>query len=174
MKKTLSVVLAAMLFLGCTVVAMADELIIQVPLSVSISEMFGFLLDKYSHDFGSVAAGAGAQTTIGIFCRSNHGVRWYMALNADPFENAGGQTIPSNPGFKMGVWSWSSDPSEIAKGDILYTDKPVPALETDFYRSTVAEGMDPMVPLTLGLYLLIPINQPAGYYTTDLFLTMHE
>ncbi|MBL7071625.1 MAG: hypothetical protein ISS26_05600 [Candidatus Omnitrophica bacterium] len=174
MKKALSMMLAVAVVFGFSVAAYAADFTVNVPLSVAISEMFGFTLDKYSHDFGLVNAGAGAETNIGIFCRSNHGVVWYMAIYADEFENAAGDTIDSNPNFWMAAWTYADPASEEADGTFVLDDDPVPTVESDFYQSTIAEGSDAFIPLTLGLYLSVPMSQPSGYYTTNLVLTMHE
>lgn len=171
MKRTLSVILTVMVLLGYSVAAMAAEMSATVPLSLSISADFGFILDKYSYAFD--AATGNLQTTIGIFCRSNNGKVWYMALNANPFAS-GANTLPSDPNFKCAAWS-NAD-AEQAKGSFgaYSTAQVVPTVQTNFYTSLLTEGSDPFVPMVLGLYLTIPDGQPVGLYETSLVLTMHE
>lgn len=173
MKKILSVTLAAIALLGYSVAAMADSVSTTVPLSLSISGQFGFVLDKYSYSFD--VGTSNLQTTIGIFCRSNHGAIWYMALNANPFSN-GTDVLPSDPNFKCAAWSNADD--QQAQGEFGSFDdeggQVVPAAQTDFYTSTSAEGSDNFVPLVLGLYVTVPESQALGLYQTNLILTMHE
>lgn len=171
MKKMLVITIAVGLMLvGYSVTASASSVNTTVPLSLTVAEGFGFTLDKYSYDFGSILPGAGAETTIGIFCRSNHSKVWHMAMNANAFAS-GANTIPSNPGFKFA--GWSNDGPEKAQGTFAAAG-PVPAAQTDLYTSTLAEGADPFVPLAMGLYINAPAGQAAGYYTTNLVLTMYD
>jgi len=170
----------AVLFLGViavlafSTVAMAESVDATVPLTLSIPSQFGFTLDKYAHDFGTVNTGAGAEVTIGIFCRSNHGLVWHMGIEAAEFTNGTSDTIPSDPGFLMAAWTWAEDEADEAQGVFCY-EGPVPSTSMyDFYDSTLAEGGDPFVPMTLGLYVNVPSAQPSGLYSTDLILTMHE
>lgn len=171
MKKAVVMMIAvAMVFVAAA--ARADSVSLTVPLIVTVPAQFGFILDKYSHDFGTVQTGAGAQTTFGIFCRSNHGIVWYMGIQAPQFENESGDILPSDPGFVMAAWS-NADPEQ-AQGTFLYIG-PVPySMMYDFYESTIEEGGDPFVPMTLGLWIAIPSTQPSGLYSTDMVLTMHE
>ncbi len=87
MKKTLIAIFAIALVIGFSTIAKADSFDQSVPLSVTIPAQFGFTLTAYSHDFGTVNIGEGAETTISIFCRSNHGLAWKLALNADEFSS---------------------------------------------------------------------------------------
>lgn len=173
MKKLLSVILVAMVLLGYSVAAMAASVSSTVPLSLSITGQFGFTLDKYSYAFD--AATSNLQTSIGIFCRSNNGKVWKMALNANEF-TSGANTLPSNPNFKCAAWSNAG--TEQAKGSFgdfgAEGGKVVPATQTDFYTSLPAEGSDPFVPLVLGLYVTVPGGQASGMYQTNLILTMYE
>ncbi len=171
MKKILLIIVAmAIVVAGYSVTAKAAPMNITVPLSITVAEGFGFTLDKYAYNFGTVDSGKGAETTIGIACQSNHGKLWHMALNASPF-TSGSNTIASDPGFKFA--GWSNDGAEKAKGTFAASG-PVPATQTDLYTSTVAEGADPLVPLSLGLYVTVPAGQASGYYTTNLILTMYD
>lgn len=173
MKKTLVIMFVAAVLFGYAAAAMAGTVSTTVPLSLTISGQFGFTLDKYSYAFDS--ATGNLQTTIGIFCRSNHTVVWYMALNANPFSNST-NTLPSNPNFKCSAWS-NAD-AEQAKGNFgIYDDvggQVVPAAQDNFYTSTPLEGSDNFVPLVLGLYVTVPTGQASGLYETNLVLTMHE
>lgn len=175
MKKIVILVAVAAMLVGYSAIATADSTNTTVPLSFTIPAAFGFTLDKYSHDFGTIPAGGGQQTTVGIFCRSNHGVVWKMALKADPFSN-GAVTMPSDPGFKFAPWS--NEGAEKAQGTFVPapggSGAVVPATQTDFYTSTLAEGSDPFVPMVLGLYITVPTAQASGLYTTNLILTMYE
>lgn len=173
MKKIMIAVLAAAVVLGYAVIAKADSVNATVPLTFTVQEQFGFTLDKYSHDFGQIQTGAGAETTIGIFCRSNHGRVWYMGLKAEPFANGSGDVLASDPGFIAAPWGTpAGDPGE-TQGTFLYTG-PVPPTSYDFYRSTIGEGGDPFTAMTLGLYVTVPSAQASGLYSTDLILTMHD
>lgn len=174
MKNTLSVILAVMVLLGYSVAAEADSVDQTVPLSLAVPAAFGFTLEKYSHDFGTVPTGQGTMTTIGIYCRSNHGRPWNMALNADPFSN-GTDIIPSDPGFKWGAWTDTTDPIGGGQGKFPYPDGGVvPTSPTVFYESTMDEGSDDFTALTLGLWVLVPAGQPSGLYETNLILTMTD
>ena len=175
MKRTLLVVSAVMVLLGYSVVAMAASVSTNVSLSLAIAGDFGFILDKYSYNFDT--ATVNLQTTVGIFCRSNNGKVWYMDLSANPFTLTGGvETIPNNPNFTCAAWSNPDD--EQAQGSFgdygIEGGQPVPTNPDTFYTSHADEGSDPMVPLSLGLYLTIPDGQTVGLYETDLILTMHE
>ena len=62
MKKILAVAMVAtMLIAGYSISAKADSTSATVPLSFSVPAAFGFTLDTYSHDFGTVNAGAGGR-----------------------------------------------------------------------------------------------------------------
>jgi len=183
MKKVLVITLiAAVMLVGLSVAAKADSMNATVPLTVTIPAQFGFQLTKYAHDFGSVDTGSGGETTIGIFCRSNHGLVWKLQAQAAEFENGNGDILPSDPNFVMASWTDADDPltplvdegAEAAQGTGFYAG-PVPStMAYDFYESTVAEGGDPFVPITVGLYLNIPNAQASGLYSTDLIITMYE
>lgn len=171
MKKIVLIIVAmAIVLAGYSVTAKAASVNTTVPLSITIAEGFGFTLDKYSHNFGAVNPGKGAETTIGISCQSNHAKQWRMALNASPFAS-GSNTIASDPGFKFA--GWSNEGTEQAKGTFAVAG-PVPATQADLYTSTVGEGADPYVPILLGLYITVPAGQAAGYYTTNLIMTMYD
>ena len=186
MKKLL---LVAILLMGFAVTAIAAETSSTIPLQLVIPAQFGFTLTDYSWDFGTIAPPGGAQTGIGIFCRSNHGVPWKLKGGADPFENASGDIIPStDPGFVMAAWGAGEfivDPiTELpttepdpgwAQGTFPYSG-PVPdtTLLFDFYESTIGEGNDPFTALTLGLYVWVTDGQASGLYTTDFIITMYE
>ena len=97
-----------------------------------------------------------------------------MGIQAENFTNTTADILPNDPYFTMAAWTYADPASEEAQGTFLY-DGAIPSSSMyDFYQSTLAEGGDPFVPLTLGLYVTVPSAQPAGYYTTDLILTMHE
>ena len=176
MKKTLIVILGVLVVLGCTTMVKAETFAQSVPLTLTIPAEFGFTLSKYSHDFGTVRTGEGAETTIGIFCGSNHGIAWKLALNADEFTN-GVDTIPEGDAFVYAAWGDTS--GEFAyegtfPGEPFDPAPAVPTTLTDFYLSSVSEGGKSFVPITLGLYLSIPGAQESGYYTTDLVITMYD
>lgn len=175
MKKILIAVLAVTAVLGYSVMAKADSVNSTVPLTFTVQEAFGFTLDKYSYDFGTIKTGEGAETTIGIFCRSNHGRVWNLGIQAPEFVNGSGDTLPSDPGFKMAAWTAvAGDPGQ-ALGTFKWNDKPVPSTTMlDFYESTVAEGGDPFTALTLGLYITLPSALPSGLYSTNMVITMHD
>ena len=173
MKKAV-LILGIIVICAYSTVAMAESVDAIVPLQLTIPSQFGFTLDKYAHDFGTVNTGSGAEVTIGIFCRSNHGLVWHMGVQADPFTSTTNDIMPSDPGFKMAAWSWAEDPDDSAQGTFKY-EGPIPStIMYDFYDSTEAEGGDPFVPMTLGLYVNVPSAQASGLYTTDLIITMHE
>lgn len=174
MKKILVIALAVAAVLGYAVAAKADSVNSTVPLTFTVQEAFGFTLDKYSYDFGQIKTGEGAEATIAIFCRSNHGRAWYMGIQAPEFSNGSGSTLPSDPGFIMAAWGApAGDPGE-ALGTFLYTGAVPSTTMYDFYESTLAEGGDPFTALTLGLYITLPTALPAGLYSTNMVLTMHD
>jgi hypothetical protein len=176
MKKIMIVAIVVVAMLGCVVTAKADSVGTAVPLSFSVPATFGFTLSKYSYDFGTVRNGSGGETTIGMFCGSNHSVVWKLAISANLF-TSGADTLP-NSAFMFAAWS-NAD-AEQAKGTFITfptppaAGMPVPLTPTLFYTSTLAEGADSFVPITLGLYLSIPAAQASGFYTTNLALTMYE
>jgi len=176
MKKILIVMAAIAILVGYSAVATADSTSTTVPLSFTVPAAFGFTLEKYSHDFGTVPPAGGAQTTTGIFCRSNHCVVWKLAVSANAFAS-GANTLPSS-GFTFAAWS-NAD-AEQAKGTFIsfpvppLPGMPVPSAQTTFYTSTLAEGSDPFVPVVLGLYISVPASQASGLYSTSLVLTMFE
>ena len=144
MKKMIVVLLAVTtIVLGYTTMVKADSFSQAVPLSLTILEEFGFTLTTYSHDFGTVRTGEGAETTIGIFCFSNHGLAWNLALNADEFSN-GVTTIPEGDAFVYAAWGDTA-------GDFVYEGTfpgapfdpapPVPSTPTVFYNSSVADNL---------------------------------
>ncbi|MDD5680347.1 MAG: hypothetical protein PHI59_03805 [Candidatus Omnitrophica bacterium] len=175
MKKMLMIITAIAVLVGYSAVVKAEDVSSTVPLSFTVPAAFGFTLDKYSHNFGTVNAGSGAETTLSISCRSNHGKVWKLSLKADPF-TSGATTMASDPAFKFAPWSNAGD--EQAKGTFVPapggSGAVVPAVATDFYTSTLGEGSDPYIPLVLGLYLTVPTTQASGLYNTNLVLTMYE
>lgn len=176
MRKMLTVMVAIAMFAGYSAVATADSTNTTVPLSFSVPAAFGFTLEKYSHDFGTIPPAGGGQTTTGIFCRSNHGAIWKLAINANAF-TGGANTLPSN-GFTFAAWS--NTDAQQAQGTFISfpvppaPGMPVPSTQTTFYTSTLAEGSDPFVPVVLGLYVSVPASQASGLYSTNLVLTMFE
>ncbi len=176
MKKILIIMVAIAILVGYSAIAKADSTNTTVPLSFTVPAAFGFTLEKYSYDFGTIPPAGGGQTTTGIFCRSNHGLVWKLAVNANQFAS-GGNTLPSS-GFTFAAWS-NAD-AEQAKGTFISfpvppaPGMPVPSAQTTFYTSTLAEGSDPFVPVVLGLYVSVPASQASGLYTTNLVVTMFE
>ena len=174
MKRTMIAMFIVVAILGCYAIAEADVFDATVPLTLTVPEQWGFVLTAYSWDFGTISPAGGAETTLGIFCSSNHNRVWHMALNANAFSN-GLDVIPSDPGFIFAAWTDASDPIGGAQGTFHFpTGGPVPVAQTDFYTSTLGEGADPFTALTLGLYVTVPAGQPSGLYSTDLILTMHD
>ncbi len=189
MKKILtSIVLAVMVLIGYSVIAHADSMDASVPLTFSVAEQFGFVLDKYSHDFGAITTGGGAETTITASCRSNHGIVWRLRVQAANFQNGSGDTLSSDPGevfdpsgdtvntgFSMAVWGPAAGDDNELKGTVNYPYGWVPAATPyDIYTSSIEEGADDYVPVTMGLYLTLPGALASGMYSTDFVLTMYE
>lgn len=168
-------VLVGSIIMGFSVMAKAaDSVQATVPLTLTIPAQFGFTLDKYAWDFGTVETGKGAETTIAIFCRSNHGRKWYMGLQAAEFQNGAGDKFASDPGFTMVGWGAPVGDPGYAGGIFVYKGAVPSASMYDFYESTVAEGGDPFTSLTLALYIKLPSAQASGLYSTNLILTMHD
>lgn len=173
MKKLFAVLAVAVLVIAGYSVAQAASISTNVPLSFSVQDEFGFTLSKYSHDFGSIPTGSGAETTVGIFCKSNHGKVWYMGIQAPEFSN-GAASMPSDPGFKMAAWNGDPGGSGDAKGSFIYAGAVPSTIMYDFYQSTLAEGSDQFTSLALGLYITVPAGQAAGLYQSTMTLTMHD
>ena len=176
MKKILIIALVVAATLGYAVTAKADSVNATVPMTFTVQEAFGFTLSQYSHDFGSIKTGEGAETTIGIICRSNHGRQWTMNIQAPEFTNGTGGTLPSDPGFTMSGWTDKPGEPGEAQGEWLYKTGPIPSVAGgyDFYRSTPAEGGDPFTALTIGLYVKLPTALAAGLYSTSVNFTMTD
>lgn len=170
MRKALVVtVVVAVAMLGFVSMAKADSQAAVLPLAVSVTSDFGFTLSDYTPDFTDKEA------VIGIYCRSNNGVVWYMAVEAPEFTNTTSEVLPSNPNFTYAAWSdeaagtWIQDFSQETGGSRV-----MPTSQEAFYTSTVAEGSDDFIPLTIGMWLVIPAGQAAGLYETDVTLTMYD
>lgn len=175
MKRLMLVIIGALLVVGfCYEIASGDSVNSNVPLTFTVQDEFGFTLDKNSYDFGSIATGTGTETTIGIFCKSNHGREWYLGIQAPEFSNGAGGTLASDPGFVVAAWNGDEGGPGNAGGTFLYTGAVPSAMMYDFYASTLAEGTDPYTVVTLGLYITVPAGQAAGLYQTTMTLTMHD
>ena len=174
MKKMLIAILAVTtIVLGYTAMAEAAETFSQsVPLLLSIPAEFGFELTKDSYDFREVPTGTGAQTSFGIFCKSNHNKVWTLSLNADEFSN-GTVVIPEGEAFTCAAWGDASG-EFVLEGTFATFPMNVPVTQTVFYTSSLNEGGKPFVPVTLEVYLSIPSAQESGNYTTNLVITMTD
>lgn len=172
MKKMLTVMVVAVMLVGYSAVVRAESKSATVPVSFEVAAEYGFTVDPTLLDLGSIKPGWGKEPKLHptITCSSNHATVWKLALNANPFSN-GAVEMPSNPGFKCSAWS--NDGSDKAQG-VFAPGMVVPAIQTDFYTSTLAEGSDQKVPITLGLYVNVPATQASGSYTTNLIITMYE
>ena len=185
MKKALVITLVAVVMLvGFSVVAMADSMDATIPLTVTIPASFGFVLDKYTHDFGTVNTSEGGETTFGIFCRSNHGLVWKLQVQADEFSNGAGGILPSDPNFIQAAWTGPAVDDPLTPDDdesighaagLFGASGPIPSVAPyDIYTSTIGEGGSPFTAITMGVYLSVPGAQASGLYSTDLIITMYE
>lgn len=173
MKKILIVMAAIAILAGYSTVVRAESVNSTISTSFTVSASYGFTVSATSLDLGTIKPGMGGQPVLQptIVCSSNHAKVWKLALNANPF-SSGTVTMPSDPGFKCSAWS--SVGAEQAQGTFAAFPMVVPATQTDFYTSTLAEGSDQYVPITLGLYITVPSTQASGVYATNLVLTMYD
>ncbi len=173
MKKMLIIMAAVIMLVGCSTVVRAEAASSSISMSFTVTASYGFTVSTTSLNLGNVKPGLGIEPPLqpSIICSSNHGKPWKLAINANPF-SCGAATVPSDPGFKCSAWS--SVGAEQAQGVFATFPMVIPAVQTDFYTSTLPEGSDQYVPITLGLYIAVPTTQVSGTYTTNLVLTMYD
>lgn len=173
MKKVLIIMAVITILVGYSALSGAESAGSTVPVSFTVAASYGFTVSSTSLDLGTIKPGASGQPSLQptIICSSNHAKVWKLALNANPF-SCGTSVISSDPGFKCAAWVNSG--TEAAQGSFAPFPMVVPAVQTDFYTSTLAEGSDQYVPITLGLYVNVPSAQATGVYTTNLVITMYD